>query len=240
MEKGNKYWFLKGMRDGIPIALGYFAVSITLGIAAAKAGMTAGQATLTSLLINASAGEFIGFTLIAQNAGYFEVFIMEAVANARYLLMSCALSQKLDKSVNLPKRLLLGFNVTDEIFGICVGVKGKLNPFYAYGADAVAMPGWALGTLVGALLGAVLPLRVMSALSVALYGMFVAIFIPPARENKVVLGTVIIGVLLSFIMSCVPLFKIIPEGIRIILLTVLISLGAAIMFPVKEDSQNAA
>lgn len=240
MEKGNKYWFLRGMRDGIPIALGYFAVAITLGIAAANAGMTAGQASLTSLLINASAGEFIGFTLIAQNAGYFEVFIMEAVANARYLLMSCALSQKLDNSICLPKRLLLGFNVTDEIFGICVGVKGKLNPFYAYGADIVAMPGWALGTLCGALLGAILPVRVMSALSVALYGMFVAIFIPPARENKVVLGTVIIGVLLSFIVSVVPMFKIIPEGIRIILLTVLISLGAAIFFPVKEDGGNAA
>lgn len=240
MEKGNRYWFLKGMRDGIPIALGYFAVSITLGIAAAKAGMTAGQASLTSLLINASAGEFIGFTLIAQNVGYFEIFIMEAVANARYLLMSCALSQKLDKSINLPKRLLLGFNVTDEIFGICVGVKGKLNPFYAYGADVVAMPGWALGTLLGALLGAILPVRVMSALSVALYGMFIAIFIPPAKENKVVLGAVITGVILSFIFSSVPLLEIIPEGIRIILLTVVISLGAAIMFPVKEDNENAA
>jgi len=240
MKKENRYWFFRGMRDAIPIGLGYFAVALTLGIAAAKAGMTAGQASITSLLLNASAGEFIGFTLIAQNAGYFEVLVMEAVANARYLLMSCALSQKLDNSISIPKRLLLGFNVTDEIFGICVGVKGKLNPFYAYGADVVAMPGWALGTLCGALLGAILPTRVMSALSVSLYGMFVAIFIPPAKENKIVLATVIIGMILSFVMAVVPLFDFIPEGMRIILLTVIISLGAAIMYPVKEADENAA
>lgn len=235
MAKGNKYWFLKGMKDGIPIALGYFAVSITLGIAAVNAGMTPGQASLTSMLINASAGEFIGFTLIAQNAGYFEIFIMEAVANARYLLMSCALSQKLDEKESLLKRLLLGFNVTDEIFGISISVPGKLNPFYAYGADVVAIPGWAIGTLVGGVLGAVLPERIVSALSVALYGMFVAIFIPPAKQNKVVLATVIVGSALSFIMAEVAIFSVIPEGMRIILLTVVISLAVAIFFPIKEE-----
>lgn len=235
MIKGNKYWFLKGMRDGIPISLGYFAVSLALGITAVKAGLTPFQASLTSFLINASAGEFIGFTLIYANAGYFEVFLMEAVANARYLLMSCALSQKLDNGVSTLKRILLGFNVTDEIFGISVSVKGKLNPFYTYGADVVAMPGWALGTLSGAVLGEILPARIVSALGVALYGMFAAIFIPPAKKNKVVLMCVIIGALLSFVMSSFSIFKIIPEGVRIIILTVLISLLAAIFFPVREE-----
>lgn len=240
MAKENKRWFFRGIKDGIPIALGYFAVSITLGIAAVKAGMTPGQASLTSLLINASAGEFIGFTLIAQNAGYVEVFIMEAVANARYLLMSCALSQKLDPKESLIKRLLVGFNVTDEIFGISISVPGKLNPFYAFGADVVAMPGWALGTLTGGILGAVLPTRIVSALSVALYGMFIAIFVPPAKKNKVVLSTVIAGAALSFIMSKASIFSAIPEGIKIILLTVIISLAAAIFFPVKEEDRNEA
>lgn len=240
MAKENKRWFLRGIKDGIPIALGYFAVSITLGIAAVKAGMTPGQASLTSLLINASAGEFIGFTLIAQNAGYVEVFIMEAVANARYLLMSCALSQKLDPKESLIKRLLVGFNVTDEIFGISISVPGKLNPFYAFGADVVAMPSWALGTLAGGILGAVLPTRIVSALSVALYGMFIAIFVPPAKKNKVVLSTVIAGAVLSFIMTEASIFSVIPEGIRIILLTVIISLAAAIFFPVKEEDRNEA
>lgn len=238
MLQNKKFWFLRGIKDGIPIALGYFAVSLTLGIAAVKAGMTPGQASLTSLLINASAGEFIGFTLIAQNAGYLEVFIMEAVANARYLLMSCALSQKIDPDASIWHRLLVGFNVTDEIFGISISVPNKLNPYYAFGADVVAMPGWALGTLTGGVLGAVLPARIVSALSVALYGMFIAIFIPPAKQNKVVFGTVAAGVLLSWIMTEVSFFSFIPEGIRIILLTVVISLAAAVLFPVKEENGN--
>lgn len=231
-------WFLKGMKDGIPIALGYFAVSLALGIAAVKAGLTPGQATLSSFLLNASAGEFIGFTLISQNAGYLEVIIMEAVANARYLLMSCALSQKLEPNTSLLKRMLLGFNVTDEIFGISVSVPDKLNPYYSFGADVVAMPGWALGTLVGAILGGILPMGVVSALSVALYGMFVAVFIPPAKKDKVVLGLVIASFCLSFILSTVKIFSAIPEGVRIIILTVLISLFASIVFPRREDDHE--
>ena len=238
MLQNKKFWFIRGIKDGIPIALGYFAVSLTLGIAAVKAGMTPGQASVTSLLINASAGEFIGFTLIAQNAGYLEVIIMEAVANARYLLMSCALSQKIDPDASIWHRLLVGFNVTDEIFGISISVPNKLNPYYAFGADAVAMPGWALGTLAGAVLGAILPAKIVSALSVALYGMFIAIFIPPAKQNKVVFGTVAAGVVLSWIMAEVSFFSFIPEGIRIILLTVVISLTAAVLFPVKEDKTD--
>lgn len=238
MASGHKKWFLKGMRDGIPISLGYFAVSITLGIAAVNAGMSALQATLTSFLINASAGEFIGFTLIGQNAGYLEVLIMEAVANARYLLMSCSLSQKLDSKTSFLKRMLLGFNVTDEIFGVSIAVPGKLDPFYTFGVDVVSMPGWALGTLVGAILGAVLPANIVSALSVALYGMFVAIFIPPAKKNRVILGLVIISFIASAVFS-LEMFSVIPQGVRIIILTVVISLLAAVIFPVKEKENNA-
>lgn len=238
----NKHWFLKGIKAGIPIAMGYFAVSIALGIAAVKAGMTPFEASLTSFLINASAGEFVGFTLIGQGAGYLEVIIMEAVANARYLLMSCALSQKLDSKTSLLKRMILGFNVTDEIFGVSISAPGRLNPFYAYGMDVVAMPGWALGTLVGAILGAVLPARIVSALSVALYGMFVAIFIPPAKENRVVLGLVIISFAASFLAEIatkyLEFFSKIPDGVQIIALTVIISLVAAIVFPRKEEKND--
>ena len=231
-------WFLKGMRDGIPIALGYFAVSIALGISAVKAGLLPGEATLASFLLNASAGEFIGFTLISQNAGYLEVMIMEAVANARYLLMSCALSQKLEPKTSLLKRMILGFNVTDEIFGISIAVPDKLNPYYSFGADVVAMPGWALGTLTGALLGGILPTGVISALSVALYGMFVAVFIPAAKKDKVVLGLILVSFLLSFIFTYVKVFAFIPEGVRIIILTVFISLFASLLFPRGEDENE--
>ncbi len=226
--------FFKGMKDGIPIMLGYFAVALTLGIAAKNAGMTAFQATITSLLINASAGEFIGFTLIAANAGYFEVILMEAIANARYLLMSCSLSQKLDPKTSILHRMLVGFYITDEIFGVSVSYPGKLNPYYTYGVAAVASPGWALGTLMGVILGNVLPVQIVSALSVGLYGMFISIFIPPAKKNRIIAGLVAFSFAASYIFNNLALFAGISSGMKIIILTVVISLGAAILFPVKE------
>ncbi|MBQ3104302.1 MAG: AzlC family ABC transporter permease [Lachnospiraceae bacterium] len=238
MEGTNRQIFVKGMRDGIPIGLGYFAVAFTLGIAAKNAGMTAWQATLTSLLLNASAGEYIGFTLIAANAGYLEVMVMEAVANARYLLMSCALSQKISIKTGLLHRLLLGFYVTDEIFGVSVSVPGMLRPLYSYGVIAVAAPGWALGTGLGVLLGNILPLRLSSALSVALYGMFAAVFVPPARENKVIAGLVLFSFGASFVFHRAGLFAGISSGSKIILLTVAISLAAAVLFPVTEKPEK--
>lgn len=226
------------MRDGMPIALGYFAVSFSLGIAARSAGLTAFQAMLASLFNNASAGEFAAFTLIGAGAGYWEVALMTLIANARYLLMSCALSQKFSPSAKLPTRMLVGFDVTDEIFGICVSVPGYLNPFYAYGAMILAMPAWAFGTYLGVLLGNALPVRLVSALSVALYGMFIAIVIPPARKNHVILGLVVVSMGLSALFALAPLFSGISEGMRVILLTVVISAAAAALFPIAEGSDS--
>lgn len=234
--ESNRTWLRRGMRDGVPIALGYFAVSFSLGIAARNAGLTAFQAMLASFFNNASAGESAAFTLIGAGAGYWEVALMTLIANARYLLMSCALSQKFDEKEKLSSRMLVGFDVTDEIFGICISVPGKLNPFYAYGAMLLALPAWALGTYLGVLLGNALPVRLVSALSVALYGMFVAIVIPPARKNKVLLGLVVISMGLSAAFSLIPLFSCISEGARMIGLTVIISAAAAILFPVSERS----
>lgn len=235
MKETRPNLFVRGMKDGIPIGLGYFAVSFTLGIAAKNAGMTALQAGVTSMLINASAGEFIGFTLIAANAGYLEVLVMEAVANARYLLMSCALSQKISPKTGLLHRMLMGFYVTDEIFGVSIAVPGELKPIYTYGVISMAAPGWTVGTVLGVLMGTVLPLRLTSALSVALYGMFAAVFVPPAKENKVVAALVILSFLFSFFFHKLSLFAGISSGVKIIILTVVISLAAALLFPVKEE-----
>lgn len=231
--------FLRGMKDGIPIALGYLAVSITIGIAAKIAGLSIAQAVIASLSNNASAGEFVGFTLIAAQAPFIELILMELLTNARYMLMSTALSQKLDKSISLVQRLLLGMCVTDEIFGISVAYGQRLDPHYSYGAFAVACPAWALGTLIGAVLGSVLPLRAVSALSVGLYGMFLAIFIPPSRENPVVLGCVAVSFLLSWLFSALPLLAKLSTGVSTICLTVCISLLAAILFPIKEEAKDA-
>lgn len=236
----NKVWFTKGLRDGIPISLGYLAVAFTLGIAAKNAGFTPFQAMLTSLTNNASAGEFAGFTLIAAGAGYLEVAIMELIANARYLLMSCSLSQKLSPDTSLIHRFLIGFDVTDEIFGISMSVPGKLNPFYTYGAITVAAPGWALGTYLGVLMGNLLPVNIVRALSVGLYGMFLAIIIPPARKSRILAGVVLISMTASFGFSKLPLVSGLSSGTRTILLTILIAGGAAILFPVKEEENHAA
>lgn len=240
MNSDNKKCFFKGMRDGIPISLGYLAVGFTLGIAAKNAGFTPFQAMITSLALNASAGEFAGFTLIAAGAGYFEVAIMEIIANARYLLMSCALSQKLSPDTPLRHRLLIGFDVTDEIFGVSMAVEGMLNPFYTFGVILVAVPGWASGTFLGVLMGNLLPVNIVSALSVGLYGMFIAVIIPPARKSKIIAGVIAVSMAVSFAFARLPVISEISEGTRTIILTLLISAAAAILFPVKEEQADAA
>ncbi len=233
----KRQWFLKGMRAGVPICMGYFAVAIALGIAARSAGINSLAAAITSLLINASAGEYIGFSLIAAGATYVEVALMEAVANARYLLMSASLSQKLEPTTRWWERLLLGFTVTDEIFGVSISLLGKLSPYFTFGAFCVATVGWTSGTFVGAVLGNILPARILSALAVGLYGMFISVFIPEAKKNRIVAALVAISFLLSFVCEKLPFVRDISEGIRIIILTVVISLAAAVFFPIKEDKE---
>jgi predicted branched-subunit amino acid permease len=231
-------WFLKGMRAGIPIAMGYFAVSMALGINAVSAGITALQSALASLLNNASAGEYIAFTLIAAEASYPELIAMEAIANSRYLLMSASLSQKLEEKTSIFKRLLLGFTVTDEIFGVSMMQNGRVSPYFTYGAFIVATTGWTGGTLVGALMGNILPATVVGALGVGLYGMFISVFIPEAKNNRIVAALIIISFIMSAVFEFMPYINSIPGGVRIIILTVLISLGAAIFFPIKDIKEE--
>ncbi len=239
MEQGNIFWYKKGLRDGIPIALGYFAVAFTLGITAKNIGMTPIQAAVSSMLLHASAGQFAAMTVIAQGAGYLEMILTTLVVNLRYLLMSCALSQKAGGTMKLRHRFIVSYYITDEIFGIASAVEGKLNPFYNYGAATVAGPGWTIGTFLGALLGAVLPGRLSSALGVALYGMFIAIIVPPARKSKVIGGIVLLSMGTSFVFSRLPGIREISSGFRMIILTILIAGFAAWKFPVEEEVQDA-
>lgn len=236
----NRTCFRVGIRDGIPIALGYFAVAFTLGIAARNAGFTAFQAFVESLTNNASAGEYAVFSLVAAGAGLWEVAIMTLVANARYLLMSCSLSQKLSPDTPLRHRMLIAFDVTDEIFGISIAVPGRLNPWYTYGAMAVAIPGWSVGTCLGVIMGNVLPLRLVSALSVGLYGMFIAIIVPPSRRSKIVGGLVLLSFALSYAAARWEALAGLSSGVKTIILTVVISLAAALLFPVKDEETEEA
>lgn len=239
MELSNRQWYARGLKAGVPIGLGYLAVAFTLGIAAKNAGLTAFQATLTSFLINASAGEFVGFTLIGAGASYLEVAIMELVANARYLLMSFSLSQKLSPKTGVLHRMLIGWYVTDEVFGVSISAPGYLNPFYTYGAISLACPGWAIGTCLGVIVGNILPASLVSALSVGLYGMFIAIFVPPSKTSKVIGGLVLVSMALSFAFNRIPAFDAVSSGIKTIILTVFISAAAALLFPIREVKKDA-
>ena len=234
----RKSFFIRGVRDGIPIALGYFAVSFALGIKATESGIGPFFAALMSFLNVTSAGEAAAIALIGVGTTYFEIGFTQLVINIRYLLMSCSLSQKLPSDTPFLHRLLIGYGVTDEIFGISVSLDTRLSPYYSYGAIAVAVPGWTLGTLLGAIMGNFLPARVVGALSVALYAMFIAIILPPAKKSRVIAALISVSMLASALLKYVCEICSLTwfsEGFRIVALTIVISLIAAILFPVKEE-----
>ena len=230
--------FKFGLRDGIPIALGYLAVSFSFGIMAKGAGIGTLEAAVMSFTNLTSAGRFAALCIIKSGAPLLEMAATQLIINLRYCLMSCSLSQKLSGNMPFFHRFLMAYGVTDEIFGVSVCREGVLSPFYTYGLLCAAVPGWTLGTVLGAVSGDLLPERLLSALNVAIYGMFLAVVIPPARESRVLAGIVLVSMAASLVFSSVPFFSEISSGFRIILLTVLIAGGAAYLFPRKEESHE--
>jgi len=236
---GKRGWLMRGMRDGMPIAVGYFAVAFALGIAATNAQLTPYQAALLSLFNVTSAGEAAGITLLGLGTTYAELAMTQLVINARYLLMSCSLSQKILPETSLLHRALMAFGVTDEIFGIASAAEKPLSPYYNYGAMAVAIPGWTLGTLLGAVAGGILPVRAVSALSVALYGMFIAIILPPAKQSRIIAGLVAVSMAASgglYLLAERLQWTALGDGYRIIILTVVIAGAAALLFPIPPET----
>ena len=234
----NRESFIKGIRDGIPIGLGYFAVSFSFGMLAAAGGLSVGQATLLSLLNLTSAGQVAGLNLIIAGSSYLEMALTQLTINLRYCLMSFSISQKLERGVPQFHRYLVAFGITDEIFGVTASQAGRVSPWYSYGAMSMAIPGWTVGTMLGAVSGSLLPGFVTSALGIALYGMFLAVVIPPSRKSKAVAGLVLASFVASFAVS-----KLVPglsSGMRTIVLTVVLCAAAAILFPVREEARDAA
>lgn len=225
----------EGMRDGIPIGLGYFAVSFAFGMMAASDGIDILPAVVISATNLTSAGQFAGLDVIFTDAGLIQMALTQFIINLRYSLMSFSISQKLDDGGNILHRFIVAFGVTDEIFGISASRPGRLSPYYNYGAMSVAIPGWVLGTLGGAVMGNVLPDVLLSALSVALYGMFLAIIIPPARDSFAVMSVVIAAMALSTAFSLVPFLTSFSYGSMIIIVTVLVSSVAAGLMPIEEE-----
>ncbi len=230
--------FMEGVHDGVPIALGYFVVAFTLGILAKTAGLSAWQGFVTSAINIASAGEYAGFTVIAAQAPYLEIAMLTLVANARYFLMAAALAQRFAPDTPLLHRLAVSFGVTDEVFGITVARGGMVQPYYNYGALAISVPAWSAGTSAGILAGGILPAAAVSALSVALYGMFVWVILPPAKKSRPIAGMVLASFLLSLAATYAPLTSELSGGTRTIILTLLIAGVGAALFPVHEEQEE--
>lgn len=196
------------------------------------------EAVLMSATNLTSAGQFAALNIIANGSTYFEMAVTQLIINLRYCLMSSALSQKLSSKIPYWHRFVMSFGVTDEIFGVSISVEDKLSPFYSYGLMTAAIPGWTFGTFLGIMSGSLLPEGVISALSVALYGMFIAVIIPPARKSKIVAGIVIISMILSLAFAKLSILKNITSGFRIIILTVIIAGIAAFLFPIEEKPKE--
>lgn len=228
----------RGMRDGLPIALGYFAVSVTLGIAAVSAGMNVLQASAMSALNMTSAGELAGISAIALGTTCFDIGLSQLVINLRYMLMSCAISQKLVPGVTTVQRMLMSLGMTDEIFGVAISQPGRITPHYFYGVSVISVPMWTVGTCIGAMLGEFMPPSVSSALGVALYGMFIAVVVPPARTDRPLASVVVLTAFVSWCVDRLHLLSAISPSLRLVLIIVLISGFAAIVRPVGVSSEK--
>lgn len=230
--------FISGLKDGVPIALGYLSVSFSIGIMVISSGLTVFQGALMSLTNVTSAGQFAGIQVIAAGGTILELILTQFIINLRYALMSLSLSQKLSEKVTLWQRFVIAFANTDEIFAVAMSHAKSLTFPYMLGLQSLPILGWTGGTILGGIAGQLLPSSVSSALNVALYGMFIAVVVPVARKIRPVLIVALLAALLSCVIYYVPLFAGISTGISIIICTVAASLIGAIFFPIKEDAES--
>lgn len=231
--RGSEY--RAGVNRGLPVGMGYFSVSFGFGAMAVSQGLGAWDAALISLTNMTSAGQFAGLTVIVAAASLWEMVLTQLIINSRYALMSLALSQRMGQRIGLLPRLLIAFFNTDEIFALAMSRTEPLTLPYMLGLGTLPILGWTGGTLCGGLAGSVLPVSIRGALGVMLYGMFVAIVVPPARQEKPVLAVVILAVVLSCLFSWTPGLKDVSAGISIVICTVAAAAVCAVLFPVADE-----
>ena len=227
--------FFDGMKAGMPVCIGYFSVSFGFGAMAVAQGLTIWQAILISATNLTSAGQFAGLTVIAAGAAMLEMILTQLVINSRYALMSLAIGQRLGPRVGTGRRLISAFFNTDEVFALGMSRGKELTTTFFIGAGVVAATGWTAGTACGAVAGSVLPETIRMALGVMLYGMFVAIVVPQAKEEKTILISVILALVLSCLFAWMPGLKEISAGLAIVICTVMAAAVCAVLFPVKEE-----
>lgn len=230
--------FKKGLKDGLPICLGYISVSFAFGLAATAGGLSKLYTLLISMTNLTSAGQFAGIEIIKENGGLFELAFATLIINLRYLLMSLSLSQKVDPKISTPKRLVMSFGVTDEIFALSMQKQGKVGFKYFFGLMTLPFLGWSGGTFFGAFASGILPEGVRIALGMAIYAMFIAIIVPPAKKSKEILYVILIAVLVSSFISLVPVLNAISAGWRIIISTLIAAGVGALLYPEKEEAEE--
>ena len=230
--------FKKGLKDGLPIAIGYFSVSFAFGIFAIENGLTVFQAVIISLLNLTSAGQLAAVPIIAGGGTFLELALSQLVINSRYSLMSVSLSQKLSKRVKLPQKLLIAYGNTDEIFAVSVSNKGDVGTKYMLGIILLPVIGWTSGTFLGGFVGNILPHMVTAALGVAIYGMFVAIVMPVAKKEKMTALCVLLAIAISCAFRYIPLLKSVPSGFTVIICAVVASALFAIIAPIKTEEKE--
>lgn len=230
--------FWKGAKDGLPICLGYVSVSFVFGMMCVESGLPAWVAALISMTNLTSAGQFAGLSLILTGAPLVEIGITTFVINLRYMLMSLSLSQKVDSRMSTLSRAILSFGNTDEVFAVCMQQKDAVTTSYMAGLVICVYIGWALGTILGATVTSILPEMVRSAMGIAIYGMFIAIIIPPARKLKPVLYTVLLGMGISSLFYYTPVLNQLSRGWVIIICAVAVSAFMAWKFPVKQEQRE--
>lgn len=230
--------FKEGLKDGIPITLGYLSVSFSVGIMALAAGMNIFQGALMSLTNVTSAGQFAGITIIGAGGTLLELILTQIIINLRYALMSLSLSQKLPEKMPIWQRMVVAFANTDEIFAVAMGHAKSLTFSYMVGLEILPILGWTSGTVLGAVAGQVLPAAIGSALSVALYGMFIAIVVPAAVKIRPVLWVAILAVFFGCVIYYIPFFSNISAGMSIVICTILASAIGALFFPVPQESEE--
>lgn len=231
--------FLRGLKGGLPICMGYLGVSFAFGIFAVENGLGLKEAMLISMTNLTSAGQFAAVPVIAGGGTLIELILGQIIINLRYMFMSVALSQKLDKGVKAVDRLIIAFANTDEIFAVAVSNKDDVGKSYLYGLILTPYLGWSVGTLIGAAMGAVLPHMIVSALGIAIYAMFVAIVIPQMKEEKNMSLCVLFSVLLSCIFFYAPYLKRVPQGFVITVCALTASAAFAYFAPIGDDNYEA-
>lgn len=229
--------FVIGMKKGIPVALGYFAVSFSFGVMASK-GITPLMATIISATNLTSSGQYAGVKLIFENASYIEILLTVLLINLRYSLMSISLSQRIDPNMNIGKKLLIGFGITDEVYALSITSPHKLTFKYMLGLISLPFVGWVSGTAVGAFGAQFFNQDLLNAMGIALYAMFIAIIIPDARKSKSITIVILIATAISCLFHYVPVINEIGLGFKIIIATVVASLIGAIFFPIENDKKE--